>query len=79
MSMSDPDCPVILDPVLGPICGPMIPYGTPIRQAAASGDTVQMRERAQSARAWLNANPGHPSTADVSAALAELDVALRQV
>lgn len=79
MSSTDPDCPVILDPILGPICGPMIPYGTPIRQAAASGDTVQMRQQAASARAWLAANPGHASSGDVSAALAELEIAIRQV
>jgi hypothetical protein len=79
MSISDPHCPPILDPILGPICGPMVPYGTPIRQAAASGDTVQMQQQAQTARTWLAANPGHPSTADVSAALAELDAALRGV
>lgn len=75
----DSTCPPILDPVLGPICGPMIPYGTPIRQAIASGDTVQMQQQAQSARAWLASNPGHASAGDVSAALAELDVALRAV
>ena len=57
----------------------MIPYGTPIRQAVASGDTVQMRQQADSARAWLSANPGHASTADVTAALAELEIALRGV
>lgn len=79
MSTSDPYCPPILDPVLGPICGPTVPYGTPIREAAASGDTARMQQQAQSARAWLAANPGHASTADVTAALAELDLALRAV
>ncbi len=74
--MSDIDCPPITDPVLGPICGPMIPYGTPIRQAIASGDTAQMQQQSASAHAWLASNPAHPSAGDVSAALAELDAAL---
>ncbi|MBW3569589.1 MAG: DUF1843 domain-containing protein [Gemmatimonadetes bacterium] len=77
--MSDVDCPVILDPVLGPICGPMVPYGTPIREAAASGDTARMQQQAASARTWLASNPGHPSAGDVSAALAELDAAIKGV
>ncbi len=77
--MSDGTCPPILDPILGPICGPMIPYGTPIRQAIASGDAVQMRQQAESARSWLAANPGHASSGDVTAALAELDIALQGV
>ena len=77
--MSEPYCPPITDPILGPICGPMIPYGTPIRDAIASGDTARMQQQAVSAQAWLASNPDHASAADVSAALAELDAALKAV
>lgn len=77
--MTFPNCPPITDPLLEPICRPVVPYGTPIRQAAASGDTAQMQEQSAAARGWLASNPEHPSAADVSAALAELDAALNGV
>ena len=65
--------------LLEPICGPIVPYGTPIRQGIASGDAAQMRQQADSARSWLAANPGHPSTGDVTAALAEVEMALQGI
>ena len=77
--MTFPNCPPITDPILEPICRPVVPYGTPIRQAIASRDTAQMQQAAASAQAWLASNPGHESAGDVSAALAELDAALRSV
>lgn len=77
--MTYPNCPPITDPILEPICRPVVPYGTPIRQAIASGDTAQMQQQAAIAQAWLASNPGHPSAGEVSAALAELDAALHSV
>lgn len=53
--------------------GPIIPYGAPIRQAMASGDTTQMRQVGESARQWLKDNPGHEKQGEVHAALRELD------
>lgn len=77
--MTFPNCPPITDPILEPICRPVVPYGTPIRQAIASGDTAQMQQQAASTHAWLASNPDHPSAGDVAAALAELDSALKRV
>lgn len=62
-----------------PISGPLPPYGPPIREAVASGDTVQMQVQADNARSWLAANPGNANAEDVRAALSELDVALKQL
>lgn len=65
--------------ILGPILCPMMPYGTAVRGATASGDTTQMQIEAASARQWLDANPGHPAADDVRAALTELEAALARV
>ena len=51
-----------------PESGPVPPYGDPIRKAIARGDTREMKNVAASARKWL---------ADVQAALAQLDSALK--
>jgi len=56
--------------------GPIRPYGPPIREAIASGDTTRMREAGENARRWLQQNPGHESQGEVHAALRELDEAL---
>jgi hypothetical protein len=77
--MTFPYCPPVTDPILEPICRPVVPYGTPVRQAIASGDTTQMQQQAASTQEWLAANPDHPSAGDVSAALAELNAALKRV
>jgi Domain of unknown function (DUF1843) len=56
--------------------GPILPYGAPIREAIASGDTTRMREIGESSRRWLSDNPGHEKQGEVHAALRELDEAL---
>lgn len=56
--------------------GPIRPYGTPIREAIASGDKTRMRKQKEDARQWLDKNPGHESQGEVHAALRELDDAL---
>jgi hypothetical protein len=53
--------------------GPVPPYGAPIRQALASGDTTRMREVRENARKWLDQNPGHQKQGEVHAALRELE------
>ena len=53
--------------------GSVPPYGAPIRQAIASGDTTQMRQIGDRARQWLKDNPGHERQGEVHAALRELD------
>jgi hypothetical protein len=52
--------------------GSVPPYGAPIRQAIASGDTTQMRQVGDNARQWLKDNPGHERQGEVHAALREL-------
>ncbi len=59
-----------------PIIGPIKPYGPPIRDAVASGDTARMRRVSDNAHLWLRQNPDHKDAVDVRAALAELDNAL---
>jgi len=59
--------------------GDIKPYGSPIREAIASGDTVRMQLQGDSARRWLDANAGDPAADDVRVALAELDAALRAI
>lgn len=49
--------------------GPVPPYGDPIRGAIARGDVREMKRAAASARKWL---------ADVQAALAQLDSAIKK-
>lgn len=56
--------------------GPVPPYGPPIRDAIASGDTTRMRAEGERARQWLKANPGHRDFGQAQAALRELDEAL---
>jgi hypothetical protein len=56
--------------------GNIKPYGTPIREAIASGDTSRMRQQGESARRWLEQNPGHEHQGEVHAALRELEEAL---
>lgn len=56
--------------------GNIKPYGPPIRDAIASGDTTRMRQQGENARRWLEQNPGHESQGEVHAALRELDEAL---
>jgi hypothetical protein len=51
-----------------PESGPVPPYGEAIRKATARGDAREMKNAAASARKWL---------ADVQAALAQLDSALK--
>ena len=51
-----------------PDTGPVPPYGDPIRKAIARGDAREMKTVAASTRKWL---------ADVQAALAQLDSALK--
>lgn len=68
--------PIITDPT-GP--GDIKPYGPPIREAVASGDTTQMQIQADNAYRWLAANPGDPNAEDVRLALAELDAALKSI
>jgi hypothetical protein len=53
-----------------------MPYGTAVRPAWSTGDTVQMQQASDSACQWLAATPGHPNAESVRAALAELDAAL---
>ena len=52
-----------------PETGPVPPYGDPIRKAIARGDARAMKNVAASARKWM---------ADVQAALADLDSALKK-
>ncbi|HEX8395228.1 MAG TPA: DUF1843 domain-containing protein [Longimicrobium sp.] len=59
-----------------PIIGPIKPYGPPIRDAVASGDTARMRRVGDNARLWLQQNPDHKDAGEVRAALADLDGAL---
>ncbi|HYW10984.1 MAG TPA: DUF1843 domain-containing protein [Longimicrobium sp.] len=56
--------------------GPIRPYGPPIMEAIASGDTTRMRQQGENARQWLKVNPGHESHGEVQAALRKLDEAL---
>lgn len=56
--------------------GPVPPYGPPIREAIASGDTTRMRQVRESARQWLKENPGHSDFGHAQKALRELDEAL---
>lgn len=56
--------------------GPVPPYGPPIREAIASGDTTRMREVREKARQWLKENPGHSEFGHAQKALRELDDAL---
>ena len=58
------------------VIGPTYPYGVAIREAIATGDTVQMQSAAADANRWLAENPGHPATEDVRAALVELEAAM---
>lgn len=58
--------------------GPIKPYGPPIRDAVASGDTRQMREVEQNARQWLDRNPDDPNAREVRSALGELESALHR-
>jgi hypothetical protein len=69
--MSDP-----IRDIIDCVIGPTMPYGTAIREATATGDTLQMQQAADNAYRWLAENPGHPATDDVRAALAELDAAM---
>ncbi len=69
--MSDP-----IRDLIDRVIGPTYPYGVAIREAIATGDTVQMRAASDSAHRWLAENPGHPAADDVRTALAELDAAL---
>jgi hypothetical protein len=66
----------ITDPT-GP--GDIKPYGTPIREAIASGDVAQMKLQYDSATRWLEANPGDPAAEDVKVALGELEAALQSL
>jgi hypothetical protein len=63
----------------GSVPGDMKPYGTPIREAIASGDTTQMQLQYDSARRWLSANSGDPAAEDVKIALVELESALKAI
>ncbi len=63
--------------ITDPVTGPVKPYGPPIRDAIASGDTVQMRGAYDNGTRWLAANSGDPAAEDVKHALAELEGALR--
>jgi hypothetical protein len=56
--------------------GSVPPYGAPIREAMASGDTTRMRQVRESARQWLKENPGHSEFGHAQKALRELDDAL---
>jgi hypothetical protein len=56
--------------------GDIKPYGVPIREAIASGDTTRMRQQGDNARRWLDQNPGHEHHGEVHAALRELSDAL---
>ena len=58
--------------------GNVKPYGPPIREAIASGDQAKMRQVGESARRWLEQNPGDPNQGEVHAALSELSEALRR-
>jgi hypothetical protein len=59
--------------------GDIKPYGVPIREAIASGDATRMRQQGDSARRWLDQNPGHESQGEVHAALRELSEALARL
>ncbi|MBB4636187.1 DUF1843 domain-containing protein [Longimicrobium terrae] len=59
-----------------PIIGPIKPYGPPIRDAVASGDTGRMRRVSDNAHRWLEEYPHHKDAGEVRAALADLDSAL---
>jgi hypothetical protein len=59
-----------------PVVGPVKPYGPPIRDAVASGDTARMQRVGDNARRWLAENGHHKDVAEVRAALAELDASL---
>lgn len=72
--MSDP-----IGEIIDCLIGPTMPYGTAIRQAQATGDTVQMQAAADNGYQWLAQNPGHPNAEDVRIALAELEAALGAV
>lgn len=63
------------DSISGP--GDVKPYGTAIRDAVASGDTTRMRQVSESARRWLEQNPGHADQGEVHKHLRELDDSLR--
>lgn len=69
--MSDP-----IRDIIDCVIGPTYPYGVAIREAVATGDTVQMQAAADNAYRWLAENPGHAAADDVRAALGELDAAL---
>lgn len=75
--MSDADIGIC--DILQPICGPVTPYGTPIRQASAISATAGLARKALDARSWLAAHRGHPAAGDVTVALAELETALAAV
>lgn len=55
------------------IFGSIPPYGAPIRQALASGDTARINQVRLAAQDWLKNNPGHERQGEVHAALRELD------
>ena len=56
--------------------GPIRPYGPPIRDAIASGDTSRMRQQGENARRWLEQNPSDANADEVRSALRQLDEAL---
>lgn len=56
--------------------GPIRPYGPPIMDAIASGDTSRMRQQGENARRWLEQNPGDANADEVRSALRQLDEAL---
>lgn len=62
-----------------PVTGDVKPYGTPIRESIASGDTTRMQLQSDSAHRWLAANSGDPAAEDVKIALWELDTALKNI
>jgi hypothetical protein len=70
------DIPITTDPT-GP--GDIKPYGPPIREAIASGDTTRMQLQYDSATRWLAANSGDPAAEDVKIALVELESALKAI
>jgi hypothetical protein len=55
------------------IFGSIPPYGVPIREALASGDSGRIRQVSDAARQWLKDNPGHELQGEVHAALREVD------
>lgn len=64
---------------VNPETGPLKPYGPPIQDAIASGDTLRMRQASINANQWLARNEGDPSAPQVRAALADLDNALHRL